>query len=177
MEVVGWLRWYLAIGVFIAGRHQAKNCFSVLVRLLFRRCSGILAIICQFWGSAQIANRVAVNDRSPASGYHRPDPSSPVQNGQLQWRSTFRIQIGDVGLFRVGVTAEWWRVFDLAPFGAAEEVGRGVNFGSQIQQEDGVWRYHQWVNLHVGEVQIDVQVVQLSNKIANSPVTNINKIK
>lgn len=158
----------LAIGMLGAGGHQVENGLCVFVGLLFARCARILAIVGQFGGAAQLADGVRIDHRRTATGHHRPDATGFVQDGQLKTGARFGVQIVNVLLFRMQIATERRRRVHFAPGGLANELGGHVQLGGQIEYVDRVLGDHQRIDLQVGEVQLDVGLVEGCNEFGQT---------
>lgn len=160
---------HLALWVLWAASHQAKNSLGILVGLLLGWSPTVFAVVGQFGGATQITNGIGINNTSTTTGHHRPYPAISVQDGELQRSTALCVQIGNVGLFRIGITSEWRRVVNLSPLGTAHEIGGGIDLGCQIQNVDGALCHDQGVNFQIGKVQVYIKFVQIIDKTGDSP--------
>lgn len=65
-------------------RHEREQGLGIVIGLLLARCSAVLAVVGQFFGTAQGAHCVRVDDASAAASHHRPDTALGIQYGQLK---------------------------------------------------------------------------------------------
>lgn len=90
----------LALGMFGLG-HETDNRLGIFIRVFGTRCSRVLAIVGQLAAVAEIRNGVGVNDAGPTSGYHGPDATGRIQDGEFQRRSRLGIQFSNIRFFRI----------------------------------------------------------------------------
>jgi hypothetical protein len=101
--------------------------------------------------------KVAMNDWSQKMPY-------------LERGASFGIQVGDVSFLRVSITSKRGRVVNFTPLGTTNELGGGVQLGSEVKYVHFVvGRDHERVDLQVGEEQLGVNAVQVDDELGSGP--------
>ena len=88
----------------------------------------------------------------------------------LEGGSSFAIQFDNFGFLGGGFPAEWWRIRDIATnrTGGKEVVCRGVQLGCQIQDVYLVIGDDQRIDLQIGKVPLDINIVELLHEFGRA---------
>eukprot|EP00162_Nutomonas_longa_P015564 comp22351_c0_seq1/m.53907 comp22351_c0_seq1/g.53907 ORF comp22351_c0_seq1/g.53907 comp22351_c0_seq1/m.53907 type:complete len:450 (-) comp22351_c0_seq1:335-1684(-) len=153
------------LAVLAEAEHEIEDCLCVLVGLHFRRCAGVLAVVCELVREAHVCDGVCVDHGRAAAGNHGPDAALWVEHGELERSAGLFVERGDVCLLLCDDASKGRREVDAFPLRCTQVLCGLVELCCAVENVDvSRLAHHQWIDLEIRKVQVGVCLEQRHNE-------------